>query len=139
MCYIDFYEKTNIHIHMTILGALLTLLSIFMITLGIARCREDVWVAGILVAIVGVPIFIFGLFIFCTLNRPGRIPGCEQDFSVSKLSMPTIANVHYGSRFFYPIKGAGYDYMSRVSRQPQSTTSAGRPLEQSYYRISSQI
>ncbi len=122
-----------------ILGALLILLSTFMIALGIARYREDVWVAGILVAIVGTPMFLFSLFIFCTLNRPGRVPGFEQDFSVSKLSLPTIANVHYGNRIFYPIKGAGYDFQSGISRPTQQPSSIYRQPGPSYSHIPSQM
>lgn len=128
MCYIDFYERTKIHNPMIIAGALLILTSIFMITLGIARVREDVWVAGILVAIAGVPVFLFGLFIFCYLNRPGRVPGYEQDFSISKFSMPTMANIHPGNRFFYPIKG--YDLSSRIYRPIYAPSSTVRVTQQ---------
>ena len=99
---------------MILIGALLILTSVFMITLGVARGREDVWVAGILVAIAGTPVFVFGLFIFCYLNRPGRVPGFERDFSVSKFSMPTMADIPPGNQFFYPIKG--YDLSSRIYR-----------------------
>ncbi|VDN09271.1 unnamed protein product [Dibothriocephalus latus] len=106
-----------------VLGACLILLSSLMIALGIARVREDIWVAGILVAIVGGPLFLFSLFIFCTLNRPGRTPGYEQDFSVSKLSLPTIAHVYYGRRPYYPIKGTNYDYIGAASRSGPSASS----------------
>ncbi|KAH9285596.1 hypothetical protein ECG_00015 [Echinococcus granulosus] len=128
MCYIDFYERTKIHNLLAITGALLILTSIFMITLGIAREREDVWVAGILVAIAGAPVFTFGLFIFCYLNRPGRIPGLEQDFSVSKFSVPTIANFPPANQFFYPIKG--YNLGSRIYRPVYAPSTSVRIPQQ---------
>ncbi|VDK32179.1 unnamed protein product [Taenia asiatica] len=128
MCYIDFYERTKIHNPMVLTGALLILTSIFMITLGIAREREDVWVAGILVAIAGAPVFSFGLFIFCYLNRPGRIPGLEQDFSVSKFSVPTVADFPPANRLFYPIKG--YNLGSRICRPLYAPSSSVRIPQQ---------
>lgn len=99
-----------------------------MITLGIAREREDVWVAGILVAIAGAPVFTFGLFIFCYLNRPSRIPGLEQDFSVSKFSVPTIANFPPANQFLYPIKG--YNLGSRIYRPLYAPSSSVRIHQQ---------
>ncbi|VDM25210.1 unnamed protein product [Hydatigera taeniaeformis] len=128
MCYIDFYERTKIHNPLIIVGALLILASIFMITLGIAREREDVWVAGILVAIAGTPVFMFGLFIFCYLNRPGRIPGLERDFSVSKFSVPTVADFPPTNQFFYPIKG--YTLGSRIYRPLYAPSSSVRIHQQ---------
>ncbi|VDL59524.1 unnamed protein product [Hymenolepis diminuta] len=124
MCYIDFYERTKIHNPMILVGAILIITSIFMITLGIARNREDVWVAGILVAIAAVPVFLFGLFIFCYLNRPGRVPGLEQDYSVSKFSIPTMVNAPQGNRLFYPIKG--YDLSSKIFRPPYTNSMSSR-------------
>nr|CDS31935.1 conserved hypothetical protein [Hymenolepis microstoma] len=114
MCYVDFYERTKIQNPMICIGAILIITSIFMITLGVARNREDVWVAGILVAIAAIPVFLFGLFIFCYLNRPGRVPGLEQDYSVSKFSIPPMVNAPQSSRLFYPIKG--YDLSSNIYR-----------------------
>lgn len=111
---------------MILFGALLIITSIFMITLGIARNREDVWVAGILVAIAGFPVFIFGLFIFCYLNRPGRTPGLEQDYSVSKFSIPTIAP--RGSRLFYPLRG--YDSSSKTYLPTYAQSSSSRYPQQ---------
>ncbi|VDO03530.1 unnamed protein product [Rodentolepis nana] len=128
MCYVDFYDRTKIHNPMICVGAILIITSIFMITLGIARNREDVWVAGILVAIAAVPVFLFGLFIFCYLNRPGRVPGLEQDYSVSKFSIPPMVNVPQGSRMLYPIKG--YDLSSNIYRLPYSQLMSSQYAQQ---------
>ncbi|CAH8556286.1 unnamed protein product [Schistosoma intercalatum] len=51
MCEIELYRKTKIDIPLLAAGMILCILSCLMISVGIARVREDVWIAGILVAI----------------------------------------------------------------------------------------
>ncbi|TGZ66199.1 hypothetical protein CRM22_005461 [Opisthorchis felineus] len=65
MCDLDLHKRTKLYMPMLAFGMILVVLSCFMISLGIAREREDVWIAGILVAIISMPLFIFSLTIFC--------------------------------------------------------------------------
>ncbi|KAL3311347.1 hypothetical protein Ciccas_010074 [Cichlidogyrus casuarinus] len=88
MCNLDIYERTRIYKPMLIIGALLTLTSTLMISLGIGRARPDVWIAGILVAIAGGPLFLFSTMIFCMLNRPSDFEDYEQGFDISRLNYP---------------------------------------------------
>ena len=68
MCDFELYKRTKLYMPMLAFGIILVVLSCFIISLGIARAREDVWIAGILVAIIALPLFVFSLMLFCLIR-----------------------------------------------------------------------
>ncbi|VDQ15590.1 unnamed protein product [Trichobilharzia regenti] len=93
MCEIDLYRKTKIDIPMLAAGMILCILSCLMISVGIARVREDVWIAGILVAIVGVPLFLFSLVVFCVIRTNNYIEVYPKQYVLGKLPPPTFTSI----------------------------------------------
>lgn len=65
MCELEIFRKLKLYIPFLIVGFILIIGSALIISLGIARQRVDVWVGGILLAIFALPLFLFGLVVFC--------------------------------------------------------------------------
>ena len=71
-CDCDLIKKLKLYVPLLCIGTVLTLASILLIALGIARVRQDVWVAGILLGIVAAPCFLAGIIMFCYIFHPSN-------------------------------------------------------------------
>ncbi|KAK4470568.1 hypothetical protein MN116_006110 [Schistosoma mekongi] len=93
MCEIELYRKTKIDIPLLAAGMILCILSCLMISVGIARVREDVWIAGILVAIVGLPLFLFSLVVFCVIRTNNYTEVLPKHYVLGRIPPPTFTSI----------------------------------------------
>ena len=65
MCELEIFRKLKLYIPFIVIGFILVIGSALIISLGIARQRVDVWIAGILLGIFSLPLLVFGIIVFC--------------------------------------------------------------------------
>ncbi|KAA3674056.1 uncharacterized protein DEA37_0008055 [Paragonimus westermani] len=93
MCDFDLYKRTKLYIPMLILGISLIVLSCFVIAIGIARAREDVWIAGILVATVAGPLFLFSLCLFCVIRTDRGPMIYRKQYVLGRIPPPEFTSI----------------------------------------------
>lgn len=93
MCDLDVYRRTKLHLPMLAIGIALVILSCFIITMGIARAREDIWIAGILLAIVAGPLFVFSLLLFCIIKTDSGPVFYRKQYVVGRVPFPAFTSI----------------------------------------------